>query len=67
MTSKISMILEVLGDGKWHLLEEMRLQTGVTFEEMEEIVSFLCKSRPSPVATGYKKRSARPSGRRYAW
>ena len=43
MTSKISMILEVLGDGKWHLLEEMRLQTGVTFEEMEEIVSFLCK------------------------
>ncbi len=37
------MILEVLGDGKWHELEEMRQQADLTPEEMEEIAAFLGK------------------------
>ena len=37
------MILEVLGDGKWHGLEEMQQQTNLTSEEMAEIAEFLGK------------------------
>ena len=41
MTSKIAIILEVLGDGKWHRTDEMQLQLDLTSEEMMEIVAFL--------------------------
>ncbi len=37
------MILEVLGDGKWHGIEDMRQQTDLTPEEMAEIAAFLGK------------------------
>ena len=43
MTSKITMVLEVLGDGKWHGTEELRQQMDLTSEEMKEIAAFLCK------------------------
>ena len=43
VTSKITLILEVLGDGKWHGIEEMRQQTDLTSEEMTEITAFLGK------------------------
>lgn len=43
MTSKITIVLEVLGDGKWHGIEEMRQQTDLTSEEMTEIAEFLGK------------------------
>lgn len=43
VTSKITMILEVLGDGKWHGLDDLRQQTDLTSEEMNEIAAFLGK------------------------
>jgi len=43
VTSKITIILEVLGDGKWHEIEEMRQQMDLTFEEMMDIAEFLGK------------------------
>jgi hypothetical protein len=43
VTSKITMILEVLGDGKWHGIEDVRQQADLTSEEMAEIAEFLGK------------------------
>ncbi len=43
MTSKITMILEVLGDGRWHGIEELGQQMDLPSEEMTEIVAFLGK------------------------
>ena len=43
MTSKITIVLEVLGDGKWHGIEELRQQTDLTSEEMTEVAEFLGK------------------------
>ena len=43
MTSKITMILDVLGDGKWHGIEELRQQMDLTSEEMREIAAFFGK------------------------
>ena len=37
------MVLEVLGDGKWHGIEDTREQMDFNFEEMGEIVDFLGK------------------------
>ena len=41
MSSKIATILEVLGDGKWHEIEEMQLKCDLPSEEMREIFAFL--------------------------
>ena len=43
VTSKITIILEVLGDGKWHGVEDIRQQMDLTAGEMTEIVVFLGK------------------------
>jgi DNA-binding IclR family transcriptional regulator len=43
VASKIAMTLELLGDGKWHRIEEMRQQMNLSFCEVEEITSFLDK------------------------
>ena len=43
MTSKISIVLGVLGDGKWHNLGDIRQQTYLASEEMMEIADFLAK------------------------
>ena len=43
MTSKIAHILEILGDGKWHRLSDVRECIGVSDGRMLEILSFLSK------------------------
>jgi DNA-binding IclR family transcriptional regulator len=37
------MILEMLGDGKWHEIEELRLMLGLNEHKVEEITTFLNK------------------------
>jgi DNA-binding IclR family transcriptional regulator len=37
------MILEMLGDGKWHEIEELRLRLGLNERRMQEITTFLNK------------------------
>lgn len=41
MTSKIALVLEVLGDGKWHRLEDLQHQMDLTSDELGEIADFL--------------------------
>lgn len=43
MVSKITMILEVLGDGKWHGIEELQLRLGLNEHKVKEITIFLNK------------------------
>jgi DNA-binding IclR family transcriptional regulator len=37
------MILEMLGDGKWHEIEELQLRLGLNEHKVEEITTFLNK------------------------
>jgi DNA-binding IclR family transcriptional regulator len=37
------MILEMLGDGKWHEIEELQLKLGLNEHKMQEITTFLNK------------------------
>ena len=39
--SKIADILEVLGDGKWHVLEELQQKIEVDRETIQQITNFL--------------------------
>ena len=41
--SKITMTLELLGDGKWHGIEELRLMLELNDHEFQEITMFLSK------------------------
>ena len=41
--SKITMILEMLGDGKWHEIEELQLRLGLNEHIVQEITTFLNK------------------------
>jgi DNA-binding IclR family transcriptional regulator len=41
--SKITMILEMLGDGKWHGIEELQLRLGLNELKVQEIAMFLNK------------------------
>lgn len=43
MVSKITMILEMLGDGKWHEIEELQLRLGLNEHKVQEITTFLNK------------------------
>jgi DNA-binding IclR family transcriptional regulator len=43
LVSKITMILEMLGDGKWHGIEELQLRLGLNEREVQEITTFLNK------------------------
>lgn len=43
MTSKISSILEMLSDGKWHRLAEMQRVTRTDKDSIQRIVEFLSK------------------------
>ena len=43
MVSKITMILEMLGDGKWHGIEELQLRLGLNELKVQEVTSFLNK------------------------
>ena len=41
--SKITMILEILGDGKWHGIEELLLRLELNEHRFREITAFLNK------------------------
>jgi DNA-binding IclR family transcriptional regulator len=43
LVSKITMILEMLGDGKWHEIEELQLRLGLNERKVQEITTFLNK------------------------
>ncbi len=43
MASKISMILDLLSDGKWHSIAGLSRKSSLDGREMEEILSFLDK------------------------
>ena len=39
--SKITMALEILGDGKWHRIEELLLSLKLSEDKFRELASFL--------------------------
>jgi len=39
--SKITMALEILGDGKWHRIEELLLSLNLNEDKFRELTSFL--------------------------
>ena len=39
--SKIMMVLEILGDGKWHGIEELLLSLKLSEDKFRELTSFL--------------------------
>ena len=41
--SKITMILEMLDDGKWHEIEELQLRLGLNDHKVQDITTFLNK------------------------
>jgi hypothetical protein len=43
MESKIAMILEILSDGKWHVIEELQQQLEIDEYEVQEIAKFLSR------------------------
>jgi DNA-binding IclR family transcriptional regulator len=43
LVSKITMILEVLGDGKWHGIEELLLRLELNEHKFREVTAFLNK------------------------
>jgi len=43
LPSKVTMILELLNDGKWHDTEEMQLRLELNEREFGEIEAFLAK------------------------
>jgi DNA-binding IclR family transcriptional regulator len=43
LVSKITLILEILGDGKWHGIEELQKRLGINELKVQEIASFLNK------------------------
>ena len=43
MVSKITTILEMLSDGKWHGIEEVQLRLELNERKMQEITTFLNK------------------------
>ena len=43
MVSKVTTILELLSDGKWHGVEELLVKTGLNERKFQEITLFLSK------------------------
>jgi len=41
LVSKITMILEMLGDGKWHGIEELQQRLELNERKVQEITTFL--------------------------
>ena len=41
MVSKITLILEILGDRKWHQMDELRQETDLTEHQIKEVTTFL--------------------------
>ena len=57
MTSKIEEILEILDDGKWHRLSDLRAKVGVTEGQFLGITCFL--SRYEFMKVDYSEEKAR--------
>jgi uncharacterized protein YutD len=43
VTNKITSILEMLGDGRWHMLEEIREKLKIDDAQLRQITDFLNK------------------------
>ena len=43
MASKITLVLEILGDGKWRKIAEIREAVALTERQIIDITSFLCQ------------------------
>jgi predicted transcriptional regulator len=43
VVSKVMVILELLSDGKWHGIEELLLEAGLSEQKFQEITGFLSK------------------------
>ena len=43
MVSKVTTILELLSDGKWHGVEDLLVKTGLNEQKFQEITLFLSK------------------------
>jgi DNA-binding IclR family transcriptional regulator len=43
LVSKITMILEMLSDGKWHRIEELQQRLELNERKVQEIITFLNK------------------------
>jgi DNA-binding IclR family transcriptional regulator len=43
VVSKIALILEILSDGKWHGIDELRRKLELDEDEVREIATFLSK------------------------
>ena len=41
MVSKITLILEILGDGKWHQIDKLQREANLTEHQTEEVIAFL--------------------------
>ena len=41
MSSKITMILDILSDGKWHEIKEMQQQAELDEQQVQEVIKFL--------------------------
>jgi len=41
VVSKITLILEILGDRKWHQMDELRQETDLTEHQIKEVTTFL--------------------------
>jgi len=39
--AKIAMVLEILGDGRWHQIEELMLSLKLSDDKFKELTSFL--------------------------
>ncbi len=55
MAYKVTKILEILGDGKWHELEQIRMQMGLDGVEMQEIAEFLTRYDLAKIDESYRK------------
>lgn len=55
MGSRIAGILEILGDGRWHGIEELQQQANIDHYEMQKIAAFLSKYDLAMVDNANKK------------
>ena len=43
MSTEVSTLLDILGDGEWHGLAELQRRVGLVEHKMREIAAFLCR------------------------
>ena len=55
MTYKMSRLLEIIGDGKWHGTDQLKQLMGLSDCEMEQVTDFLDKYDFAQVDDGKKR------------